>query len=78
MKVYNSNQLIPFCPVPTYFGVKLNKSYTFRYYFVALRKKTIFSRHTSEVTCKDEMLAKTLRTAALSLANFTVKNHPPV
>ena len=34
--VYNNNKLLPFCPVPIFFGVKLDRSLTFRHYFVAL------------------------------------------
>ena len=44
LKIYNSNNLLSFCPVPTYFGVKLNRSLTFRHHFVVLRKKMVSSR----------------------------------
>ena len=37
--VYNNARLLPFCPTPTYFGVKLDRSLTFRHHLVALRKK---------------------------------------
>ena len=39
LKVYNNGRLLPFCPTPTYFGVKLDRSLTFRHHLVALRKK---------------------------------------
>ena len=39
LKVYNNGRLLPFCPTPTYLGVKLDKSLTFRHHLVALRKK---------------------------------------
>ena len=39
LKVYNNGRLLPFCPTPTYLGVKLNRSLTFRHHLVALRKK---------------------------------------
>ena len=39
LKVYNNGRLLPFCPTPTYLGVKLDRSLTFRHYLVALRKK---------------------------------------
>ena len=39
LKVYNKNRLLPFCPTPTYLGVKLDRSLTFRHHLVALRKK---------------------------------------
>ena len=39
LKVYNNDRLLPFCPIPTYRGVKLDRSLTFRHHLVALRKK---------------------------------------
>ena len=39
LKVYNNGRLLPFCPTPTYLGVKLDRSLTFRHQLVALRKK---------------------------------------
>ena len=39
LKVYNNGRLLPFCPTPTYLGVKLDRSLTFRHHLVALRKK---------------------------------------
>ena len=39
IKVYNNGRLLPFCPTPTYLGVKLDRSLTFRHHLVALRKK---------------------------------------
>ena len=39
LKVYNNDRLLPFCPTPTYLGVKLERSLTFRHHLVALRKK---------------------------------------
>ena len=39
LKVYNNSRLLPFCPTPTYLGVKLERSLTFRHHLVALRKK---------------------------------------
>ena len=39
LKVYNNGRLSPFCPTPTYLGVKLDRSLTFRHHLVALRKK---------------------------------------
>ena len=32
LKVYNNNKLLPFFPKPTYLGVKLDRSLTFRHY----------------------------------------------
>ena len=39
LKVYNNDRLLPFYSVPTYLGVKLDRSLTFRRHLVALRKK---------------------------------------
>ena len=38
LKVYNNGRLLPFCPTPTYLGVKLDRLLTFRHHLVALRK----------------------------------------
>ena len=39
LKVYNNGRFLPLCPTPTYLGVKLDRSLTFRHHLVALRKK---------------------------------------
>ena len=39
LKVYKNGRLLPFCTIPTYLGVKLDRSLMFRYYLVAMRKK---------------------------------------
>ena len=44
LKVYNNGRLLPFCPTPTYLGVKLDRSLTFRHHLVALRKKLRHSK----------------------------------
>ena len=69
LKIYNNDRLLPFCPTPTYLGVKLNRSLTFRHQLVALRKKL-----SSHVTLLRRLVgsgwgadAKTLRIVALSL-----------
>ena len=69
LKVYNNSRLLPFCPTPTYLGVKLDRSLTFRHHLVALRKKL-----SSRVTLLRRLVgsrwgagAKTLRIATLSL-----------
>ena len=49
-KVYNNGRLLLFCPIPTYLGVKPDRSLTFCHHLVALRKK-LSSRHTVEATC---------------------------
>ena len=50
LKVYNNGRLLPFYPIPTYLGVKLDRSLTFRHHLVALRKKLILAPHTAEAT----------------------------
>ena len=39
LNAYNNGNLLPPCPVPTYLGVKLNRSLAFRHHLEALRKK---------------------------------------
>ena len=43
-KVYNNDRLLPFCPTPTYLGVKLNRSPPSS----CIAQKTILARHTAE------------------------------
>ena len=50
LKVYNNSRLLPFCPIPTYLEVKLDRSLTFHHHLVALCKKTILAHHTAEGT----------------------------
>ena len=76
LKVYVNGKLLPFCPVPIYLGVKLNKLLTFRYHQETFPKK--LSTH---VTLLRRLAgsgwragAKTLRTAALSLVYSTAEN----
>ena len=73
LKVYNNNRLLPFCPTPTYHGVKLDRSLTFRHHLVALRKNL-----SSRVTLLTRLVSsgwgagtKTLRIATLSLVHST-------
>ena len=80
LKVYNNGRLLPFCPTPTYLGVKLDRSLTFRHYLVALRKKL-----SSRVTLLRRLVgsgwgagAKTLRIATLSLVYSTAEYCAPI
>ena len=80
LKVYNNNRLLLFCPNPTYLGVKLDRSLTFRHHLVALRKKL-----SSRVTLMRRLVssgwsagAKTLCIAALSLVYSTDECCAPV
>ena len=76
LNVYNNGKRLPFCPVPTYLGVKLDRSLTFRHHLEALRKKL-----TTRVALMRRLAgscwgagAKTLRTAALSLVYSTAEH----
>ena len=80
LKVYNNGRLLPFCLNPTYIGVKLDRSLTFRHHLVALRKKL-----SSRVTLLRRLVgsgwgagAKTLRIATLSLVYSTAEYCAPV
>ena len=80
LKVYNNDRLLPFCPAPTYLGVKLDRSLTFCHHLAALRK-TI----SSCVPLLRRLIglgwgagAKTLRIAALSLVYSTSEYCAPV
>ena len=80
LKIYNNDRLLPLCPTPTYLGVKLDKSLTFRHHLMALRKKL-----SSRITLLRRLVgsgwgagAKTLRIAALSLVYSTAEYYAPV
>ena len=80
LKVYNNGRLLPFCSTPTYLGVKLDRSLTFRDHLVALRKKL-----SSRVTLLRRLVgtgwgagAKTLRIATLSLVHSAAEYCAPV
>ena len=79
-KVYNNDRRLPFCPTPTYLGVKLDRSLTFCHHLVALSKKI-----SSCVTLLRRLVglgwgagAKTLRIAALSLIYSIAEYCAPV
>ena len=80
LNVYNNGKRLPFCSVPTYLGVELDRSLTFRHHLEALRKKL-----TTRVALLRRLAgsgwgagAKTLRTAALSLLYSTAEYCAPV
>ena len=80
IKVYSNGRLLPFCPTPTYLGVKLDRSLTFRHHLVALRKKLL-----SRVTLLRRLVgsgwgagAKTLRIATLTLVYSAAEYCAPV
>ena len=68
LKVYNNDRLLPFCPTPTYLGLKLDRSLTFRHHLVALLKNL-----SSLVGSGWSGGAKTLRIATLSLVYSTAE-----
>ena len=80
LKAYNNGRLLSFCPTPTYLGVKLDISLTFRHHLVAFRKKL-----SSHVTLLRRLVgsgwgagAKTLRIATLSLVYSAAEYCAPV
>ena len=80
LDVYNNGNLLPPCPVPTYLGVKLDSSLTFRHHFEALCKKL-----STQVALLRQLAgsewgagAKTLRISALSLVYSTAEYCTPV
>ena len=79
LKVKNNGKILPFCPVPTNLGVKLDRALTYRHHLEALRKKL-----STRVLLLRRLAgsgwgagAKILRTAALSLIYITVKYCAP-
>ena len=80
LKVYNNGRLLPFCPTPTYLGVKLDRLLTFCHDLVASCKKL-----SSRITLLRRLVgsglgagAKTLRIANLSLVRSTAEYCAPV
>ena len=69
LKVKNNGKILPFCPVPTYLGVKLDRALTYRHHLESFCKNL-----STRVSLLRRLVgsgwgagAKTLRTAALSL-----------
>ena len=80
LKVCNIGKILPFCPVPTYLEVKLDRSLTYRPHLEALRKKLC-----ARVSLLRRLLGtgwgastKTLCTAVLSLVYSTAEYCAPV
>ena len=80
LKAYNNDRRLPFCPTPTYLGVKQDRLLTFRHHLMALRKKV-----SSRVIPLRRLVglgwgagAKTLRIATLSLVYSTAEYCAPV
>ena len=79
LKVYAKGKLLSLCPIPTYFGVKLDRP-TFRHHLETLRKTlstsvTLLRRLAGSVWSAG---AKTLHTAPQSLVYFTAEYCAPV
>ena len=75
LKVKSNAKILPFCPVPAYLGVKLDKALTYRHHLEALRKK-LFTRVSLLKRLADSTwgaVAKTLCTAALSMIYSTAE-----
>ena len=79
LDVYNKGSLLSSCPVPTYLGVNLDWSLTFRHHLETLRKK--LSTRIALLRRLEgfgwDAGAKTLRMPALSLVYFTAEYCAP-
>ena len=79
-KVYANSNLLPFCPVPTYLGVKLDRLLTFHHHLETLCKKlatfVTLLRQLSGSECGAG--AETLRIACLSLVYSIAEYCAPV
>ena len=80
LKVYANGKLLPFCKVPIYHVVKLDRSLTFRHHLGTLRKKlaTGLMLLRRLVGSGWDTGTTILRTAALSLVCFTAEYCAPV
>ena len=80
LNVYNNGNLLPSCPVPTYLGVKQDRSLTFHHHIEALDKKlstrVALLRRLAGSGC--DAGAKTLRISALFLVYSTAEYCSPV
>ena len=80
LKVYANGKFLPFCPVPTYLEVELDRSLTFSHYLETLRKKlatrvTLLRRLAGSGRSDG---ARTPRTAAPFLVYSTAEYCAPV
>ena len=77
LKMYNNDRLLPFCPIPTYLEVKLDRSLTFRHHLVASSRAS----HCASwrlVGSGWDAGAKTLRIATLPLVYSAAEYCAPV
>ena len=63
LKLYNNGRLLPFCPTPTYLGLKLDRSLTFRHHLVHCTKNYHRASH-----CRGDLWA---RDGVLVLKHYT-------
>ena len=80
LNVYNNGNLLPPCPVPTYLGVKLDMSLTFRHHLEVLREKLSIPVALLRRLAESRWGAgsKTLRNSALTLVYSTAEYCAPV
>ena len=80
LNVYNNGNLLPPCSIPTYFGVKLDRSLTFRHQLEAWRDKlsTRIALLRGLAGCGWSTGARTLRISSLSLVYPTGEYCAPV
>ena len=55
LKVNNTGKILPFCPVPTSLGMKLDRALTYHHQLEALHKKNIHMHFTAKATCRFRM-----------------------
>ena len=78
LKVYKNDRLLPFCPTPTYLGVKLDKSLTFPHHLVAKKLSSCVTLLRRLVGSGWGAGAKTLLISTLSLVYSTADYCAPV
>ena len=52
LKVYNNGRILPFCPTPTYLGVKLDRSLKFRHHLATLSLGYSTAEYCTPVWCR--------------------------
>ena len=52
LKIFNNGKLLPYCPTPTYLGVKLGQVAHFLSSPRGIAQETFHSRHTVEAACR--------------------------
>ena len=73
LKIFNNGKLLPYCPTPTYLGVKLDRSLTFRHHLEALRKKLstrVEATCRLGMGCRSQNIAKSRLVPGYSTAEY--------